>query len=69
MVRFGKAAGRSDETGAFLLRRLPAGKGELVVDAASLPPDLRAVAPRAFKLGEDPAAVEDANVPVLPAGQ
>ena len=67
VVRFGKAAGRSDETGAFLLRRLPAGKGELAVDPASLPPDLRAGAPRAFKLGEDPASVEDANVPVLPA--
>lgn len=67
VVRFGQAAGRSDETGAFLLRRLPAGKAELAVDPASLPPGARAGAPRAFQLGDDPTAVEDVHVPVLPA--
>jgi len=67
LVRIGQAAGRSDETGAFLLRRLPAGKGDLVVDPASLPPGARAGAPRAFLLGEDPTAIEDVHVPVLPA--
>jgi hypothetical protein len=67
VVRFGEAAGRSDETGAFLLRHLPAARRELVVDPASLPSGLRPGSPRPFRLDEYPAAIEDVHVPVLPA--
>ncbi len=67
LVRFGKVVGRSDETGSFLLRHLPAGRSELAVDPASLKPDTKAGAPRAIQLGAQPAALEDVNVPLSPA--
>ena len=67
VVRLGKNAGRSDESGAFLLRHLPAGKNSLVVDAASLPPGMRPGAPIPINLANDAAVVEDLQVPVVPA--
>jgi hypothetical protein len=66
LVRFGEAFGPTDETGAFLLRRLPAGKGELVVDPASLPPGLRPGEPSARTLPNQAAAIEDVHLPVVP---
>jgi len=67
VVHFGKAAGQTDETGAFLLRRLPAGAGELTVDPASLPAGLVPGAPVAKSLPNDAAALENVHLPVVPA--
>jgi hypothetical protein len=66
VVRLGKRAGRSDETGAFLLRHLPAGEGTLVVDPESLPAGLRPGAPIPVKLQNDSTVLDDLRVPVLP---
>jgi hypothetical protein len=66
VVRFGEASGPTDETGAFLLRRLPAGKGQVVVDADSLPPGLRPGEPSAQSLPNQAAAIENVHLPVVP---
>jgi hypothetical protein len=66
-LRFGKSLGLSDETGAFLLRHLPAGKGGLSVDPASLPAGMRPGAPIPLNLGAEATVIEDLHVPVVPA--
>ena len=65
-VRFGHTSGQTDETGAFLLRRLPAGAGEISVDAASLPAGLRPGASVKKSLPNDASALEDVRLPVVP---
>jgi len=67
VVRFGKAAGRTDETGAFLLRHLPAGKGTLSVDPASLGGGMRPGAPIPMTVSADASAIDELLIPVLPA--
>ena len=64
VVRFGKITGRTDPDGNFLLRRVPTGDGELIVENASLPSDLEAGSAHALALPPTPTAVEDIQLPV-----
>jgi hypothetical protein len=67
VVRLGKGVGHPDDSGAFLLRHLPAGKNRLTVDPASLPPGMRPGAPIPLDLATEATVIEDLHVPVLPA--
>jgi hypothetical protein len=67
VVRFGKIAARTDQDGNFLLRRVPAGDGEISVEYTSLPVGLEAENARTLNLPSTPAAVENVQISVRPA--
>jgi len=65
-VRAGAVSGPTDESGAFLLRRLPAGEHRLVVDELTLPAGLQAGAAVVWSLSRGAEAIEDVHLPVVP---
>lgn len=67
VVRFDGRSGPSDETGAFLLRSVPAMTGNVTVDPATLPAGMKPGTPIELTIKSDPTALEDLHIAVVPA--